>query len=491
MVKELKIFGKQVLQWGEPPEVSKSKIPRSMKGALAFYNDRPKTNLPLKQMREIILTEPMLYKAIQKKNLDIVRNWFIIKPVDDDEEIDKKVLDVIYTFDKRVQFPYKLFLSGVCANIYGTGFLERTFIEPSNISIDSDINENREPLNLLVKNSEHITSKEPKTKGEKKIYWVYQEGTEKTFIHPNRLIDYATDRLPFSSFGISKVNIVRNSLRSKMEGDVASGDTLAWASHGIVDTTIQDMQDDQEKSMAKLYEKRPSAYAHDQTYEVKVHNPTAIDPKPFYDYFYTNIAAVMVMPTHMLTGAELGNVTGSEVGFGAYIHDVENIQKVILTPIIEKIYKQLLKSKGMIWKYKIVWNPIFIDELTEAKITQVRSYSAVNNYNAGIIDIVEARRMLNDGVVNLDVKKVPEPKELPEIPVDQPNTEPQPTDKKPTVKQKKVYPLEEEQKRMINEAAKRERILGEKILKEQEILYDKKQNKKNRRNKRMAKKKKS
>jgi len=49
-----------------------------------------------------------------------------------------------------------------------------------------------------------------------------------------------------------------------------------------------------------------------------VKNPTHIDPSPFYDYFYTNIAAVIDMPKHMLIGGEMGNVTGSEVGTSAY-----------------------------------------------------------------------------------------------------------------------------------------------------------------------------
>jgi hypothetical protein len=478
MVKEFKIFGKQVFQWGEPPEVTKSKAQRSMKKVVAFHGgDVPYKKLSFAQMRKIALCEPMIYKAIQKKNLDTVRNWFVLKSSDGSDKVSDKVLKIIKNFDKRVQFPYKLFTAGVSANIYGTGFLERTFVEPDGLSIESNINEKYMPLNLIPLNSESIGNKKPKSEKGDISYWVKGSGANEVFMHPNRIIDIATDRLPFSSFGISKIHILRNILNSKMEGDVAAGDTLGWASHGIVDTTITGMQDDQEREMLNLYKQQPSAYVHDEDYEINVHNPEAINPKPFYDYFYTNIAAVMIMPTHMLTGAELGNVTGSEVGFGAYVHDVENIQKVIYTPIIEKIYRQLLKSQKLEWKYDIVWNPIFVDELSEGKILQVRSYSAVNSKNAGIIDEVEARRILNNGVVDLDVNKVPEPKE-PVVPVDQPNVEPQPPTKSPTVKQIKVYPLNEKQKEMIERAIVRERELGEEILREQEELYANKMAKK-------------
>lgn len=428
-MKHFKLFGKTILSYGEDESNIHNKV---YSGVMAAGKDYTKP-LSLKQLRNTVISEPLLYKAISKKNLDIVRNWFEIKSVKDDEEVPDKVLDLIYDFNERTNFAFKLNQAGRCANIYGTGFLERTFSGEKNPRLDSKPNSSRKPLGLVVHNPECIMQvKQKERSADKTWYWVYKDvnsfASQEILIHPERLVPVIHDSLPFSKFGISKANICKNILNSKMDADVSSGETLNWFGSGMYDLTINDMQDDQYKAAEKNLMSHPDYLIHDQEYVLDVKNPTRIDPAPFYDYFYQNIAAVMVMPTHMLTGTQLGNVTGSETGFSDYIHDIENIQKVILSPLIKKIYKQLLNSNGFTWKYKILWNPSFIDELSEAKILQTRSFSAVQNVNANIISREEARVILNDGVTHLNPKDVPEEKPSPVVkPVGvEPNPAPQP-----------------------------------------------------------------
>lgn len=429
-MKTLNIFGKEIFSYGEPVSAIHSKM---YSGTMAASSDYAKP-LNVKQLGNTVLAEPLLYKAIVKKNFDTVRNWFEIKTIEDGKEVPKFVLKLIHEFNERNNFKRLLAKTGVSANIYGTGFIERTYIGEEEPDLSSKPNPDRKPLGLILQNSENITERRPRKysrgKNRKVKYWICksQKSGQEIEIHPDRLQDVSIDSLPNSPFGISKVNIVRNILHSKMDSDVSSGEILNWFGSGLYDVMIQNMDEEQRKATEKKLASHPDFLIHDQDYELDVKNPTRIDPAPFYNYFYTNIAAVMVMPTHMLTGATPGNVTGSEVGFSDYIHDIENIQEVVYTPLIVKLYKHLLNTHGHTWKYKVDWNPCFIDELSEAKILQTRSFSAVQNVNAGIIDIKEARIMLNEGVMNLVPGKIPKKPIQPVIvPTGtEPNTEPQP-----------------------------------------------------------------
>ena len=424
-------------------------------------------------LRRIALNEPLTLKAMYKKNKDTIRNWLIVKHIEQDKEVPMRVQTLIRNFEKRTQLKNKLFTAGVCANMYGTGFLERTFVESKNNDSDSPVKKGSKPLNLIPLSSEFITKKEPHPKKKDGLmYFVYDEApNEVRYIHPDRVIDVSIDKLPHSPFGISKVNVLMNILKSKMNADRSSGEILNWFGHGILDMTINHMSPEEQKAMIELFKKHPSYYVHNEDYVLDVKNPTNIDPKPFYEYFYNNIAAAFEIPTNILIGQQIGNVTGSEIGISDYYNDIENIQEVVFTPIIEKIYSNLLETNGMKWDYKIIWNPIFVDELSEAKILQTRTYSAVQDYNSGIVDLPEARTILNDGVLSLDVNKEIEKKEQPSddtVPTTDPNVEPQPTDKKPKVKNIGLERITRQQIEMICEAGRIEMEAQEKRLREAE-----------------------
>ena len=469
-MKELRIFGKNILSWGEPQSKIKRSVNNELMGAAQRYSVE---GLSLKMLRKVALREPLVLKAIHKKNKDTFRNWFSIKTNITNTKPAVRIENILTNFEKQTNFQYILYQAGISANIYGTGFIEVIYKEPKNRSVSSPVDRKARPIGLNVLNSEFIKERKRKNDSDKTLYWIYKgdKDINEIYIHPDRVIPVAIDKLPFSHFGISKINVLANILKSKMNADVAAGETLAWFSTGMLDMTINNMDDDQEKAMLELFNKHPHYFVHDQEYVLDVKNPNRIDPKPFYDYFYTNIAAALEMPTHILTG-ESKNITGIEIGVSDYYHDIENIQKIIFTPIIEKIYSQLLRSYGYNWNYTIKWNPIFVDEMTEGKILQVRSFSAVNAKNAGIISIKEARKILNDGVIALNPDEIQKTTPQPEKPITQPNVEPQPAIKKPTTKNEVIVrPLTDVSRRMIEEAARRERELGEKILKEQEVLF--------------------
>ena len=467
---EFSIFGKKVnLSWADEQQ---SKVYNTVKQQVTNKQSYKK-GLSLVNCRKIMEKEPMMRKASKKKNKDTFRNWFKIVPNDDTDKVDKEVLDIFREFNDRSRFHYKLFQGGFCADIYGTGYIEIVFKEGKNVSVSAK--PSGEPIGLVMLNSEHMKTREY---GEGDIdhkgalFWVYTENpSNKIFIHPDRIIDVATDRTPDSYFGVAKPNLLYNILTSKINSDISLGEILNWFGHGILDTTIEDMNKEQEKQMIALYDKGTNAYVHDEKYKIDVHNPSQIDPKNFITALYMNISAAFEMPLHILTGESVGNVTGSEVGVSDYYHDIENNQKIIYTPIVRNIYKRILEARGKKWKYNIVWNPIFVDEMSEAKILQSRTWSASNAYNAGYIDISEARKITNEGVVKLDInKKIEKPK--PVVAPTNPNVDPQPAVKKPVKNVSFLVPLNEEQKRMIKAVVDREKKLGEEVLAEQDRLFE-------------------
>lgn len=481
-MKEIKLFGRQILSWGEEG----SKIGRSVKHAISTESSQYRVGtLSLEMLRRVALSEPLVLKAMQKKNKDIFRNWFEIISKENDEKLSVRIENIIKDFEELTRIQYKLYVSGICSNIYGTGFIEVIYNNDKDRPAYTSPSPNARPVNLRVLNPEFIKERKKRDNADPILYWVYRENSQsdEIFFHPDRIIDVAVDRLPFNDFGISKINILKNILESKMNADIAAGETLAWFSTGILDMKIEGMDDEQEKAMLKLFKEHPHYYVHDEDYELDIKNPTRIDPKPFYDYFYANIAAGMEMPVSLLVGSG-GGGAGMEYGITDYYHDIENMQEIIFAPIIVKLYTQLLKSYGFHWNYRVKWNPIFVDELAEAKILQARSYTAVNAYNAGIIDISESRDMLVNGIVELDINKAPKIKPIsPTGAPSQPNVEPQPAEKKPTAKiQSEIKPLSQLSKAMIEEAAKRERELGESVLKEQEEIFKEKPKRKRKKN---------
>ena len=451
---KLKLFGREIIS------LSGSKV--TGKGTLSsiIHDDRSNVSeIKADMLRKIVLREPLIFKAIWKKNKDTFKNGYNVLDVATNEELIPKFNKYLNIFNKKTDFFNTFTIGGICANIYGIGFVEKIYKEDDSISAESKPNDSVMLIDLELLNSENISRLAPKMGDVGDKFYHYAKGSETIYIHPSRIEPVVIDKLPFSKFGISKVALLVNVLKSKMNFDISSGEYLNWGGLGMFDLLIKGMTDAQEEAAKKTLKTHPDFLVHDEDYELKVENPKSLSPADFINYFYVNIAAAIEMPKNMLTGGEMGNITGSEVGLSSYYSDIENNQKILSTPILN-IYEEILKRNfGIDKELELDWHETFIDELSEAKILQTRSYSAVQCVNSGnpIIDVSEARKMLRDGYVDLDINKVPEIEGKPVEPSD-PNIEPQPVIK-PTKKDSKFKELSPLQKTMIaieQEIGKRE-----------------------------------
>jgi len=294
---------------------------------------------------------------------------------------------------------------------------------------------------------------------------------------------FKDDQLPFSKFGISKVDMLRNIINSEQDIDIATGEILKWFSHGILEMTKEGMQPNERKEILKIMENHPNFYANSDKWKLEVHNPTAIDPKEFYNYIILGIASVFVMPTQVLLGVQIGKVTGAETGYSDYYRDVKDKQELIDTPHIKQLYKELFAGYNREFKYKPIWNDIYVGELAESELLGKRAATVqiLLSSNPPVISQEEAREMMNKGTIYLDpAKKIKAPKNN-GLPGDDNKEKQNPIvrkplkdkDKKPKKESVDIYQLKQEmiEKRKMQEQAKLEKAMGEKIIEEQDNLF--------------------
>jgi len=422
-------------------------------------------SLSRSDLGRIATLEPMIRKGIWKENKDIFGEGWTVEHKDKDLEVDEDDQELIDEFNKNSQLKYKLEQTGISCNIYGDGFLEKNYDElPDNTKEDDTP---QTPLrNITVINAEYIE----KTKhiGDTE-YYVYKTSKKKgseEYIHPNRLYHIVKKRLPGYLFGISDIYTCNRILRSKMNADTYFGEFIEWAGKGVFDVTLTGANTTDLKEAEKTV-KRRNVQIHDENITWQVHNPVAMQPKDYYDYFFINIAATLDMPQHILTGVQPGQLTGSEIGLADYYKNIINLQELVFTPVIEDIYNQVLRENGSSFEdYEIVWNPIYIDETSEANILKMRSEAASMAIDRFVITEDEYRMILKEGIQNLKGNIVldgdaPE-KPLMPLPVEQPL----PADKTPLMDKEQKLRWERERLLGLLEINKQDERLKESLRKD-------------------------
>jgi len=194
-----------------------------------------------------------------------------------------------------------------------------------------------------------------------------------------------------------------------MNADKYYGEFIQWAGKGLYDVEIKGVdQTTINEYIARIEKsKNTNLQAHDENVKWQVHNPVIFNPKEFNDYFYINIAALADLPQHILTGVQPGQLTGSEIGLADYYKNIMNIQTTIYSVLLEDIYNLVLKPQGYSFEgYRIKWNPIYVDEMSEATILKTRSEAGSYLIDRGAIDEDEYRMIAREGIQNLSGESI-------------------------------------------------------------------------------------
>jgi len=364
--------------------------------------------------RQMALTTPFYMKGLRKKCRDTFRaGWDYNKDGKRPSEIELRILT---DFNKRNNMYAFMEKMKQDAHIYGDGICLIIF---TNDQKTKQPNLSKKPKNGAVPyilkrmNPEMITSYEYlnevyKKQGLQHIVYDNAATGQKIFIHPDRILKFEETDFAFTKFGISDIDILRHVISSEADVDIATGEILKWFSYGVIHWTKDGAGKNTMKQMRKVAEQHPHIYIGDETDHLQIENPESIDPEPFYNYLIMSIAAVLVMPTHVLKGVEIGQSTGAEAGYADYYKDIRDSQELIYKPNLEKLYSMLFESYfdgKRVFDYEVIFNPMYVGEMAEAEVDAKRAATAVNLKTANVIDLEESRKYMNEGHIILDTEK--------------------------------------------------------------------------------------
>lgn len=378
--------------------------------------------------RKLALTAPGFIKGSIKKSKDTFRAGFDINK--NGKEISEKEKDWLNAFNKRNNILTLLSETKFAIHVYGEAIWYVRFEEELKKKVNhaSPPPENALPYRVKLLDPEKVVKFEYKNKtyrdkGIKHLLCRQSDGKE-YYVHPSRLVPFYEKKLPFSDFGISDVVILRHIINSIADVDIGTGKTLKWFSHGIIEWTRDNANKTQRDKMKAIAKTHPDIYIGNEKYHLKIHNPRAIDPEPFYDYLWMCIAAVLVLPTHVLKGVEVGRVTGAEAGYSDYYRDIEDLQNLVYSPRLTHIYQRIFdhytaeelkknpnKPNVYVFDYDIQWNPTYVNEQAEAELDNMRADTIDKLGKNSVLSKSEERDVYNRGHIKLDINKIPDQKE--------------------------------------------------------------------------------
>ena len=377
-------------------------------------------NFTPEKRRRLAHASPIYMKGIKKKSSDTFRAGIELeRPFTRTKAADFD-LKLIAAFNRHSKIWTKLRIADRCSHIYGDGLILIKYLDDNkngkNGSPDLTVPapKGAKPFDLDLLNPELVYEMEW-YEGDKRYNWkklnvqhyhLKAKGGDDRYIHPDRVRCASRNQLPLQKLGTSDIDILADILNSYADINIATGEILKWFSHGIINLTKEGMGDKEREKLLEELAKHNNIYANDDRYKLDIITGEAIDPRAFYDFILQNIAGVIGMPTHMLTGVVVGRSSGAETGYADYYRDVRDDQDLMYTPLLDKLYGQLLKAWGREFAYDIIWNQIYIDEKAEGEVDKIRAESVQILKNSGVIDNKEARHKMNKGYIDLDIDKV-------------------------------------------------------------------------------------
>ena len=422
-----------------PEDVKEEKVEDNLPFKPSEYGEESKKfsmivegkNLTPLMRRKMALTTPFYMKGLRKKCRDTFRAG--LDYTKDGKKPSEVELRVLNSFNKRNNIYAFLEKMKQDAHVYGDGICLIVFTNDQRVKkpdLSKKPSKGAVPYTLKRMNPEMITSYDYindkyKRQGFQHLVYDNQETGQKIFIHPDRVLMFEETDFAFTKFGISDMDILRHVVSSFADIDIATGEILKWFSYGVIHWTKDGAGKNTMKEMKKVASLHPHIYIGDETDHLEIENPESINPEPFYNHLIMSIAAVLVMPTHVLKGVEIGQSTGAEAGYADYYKDIRDSQELIYKPQLEKLYSLLFESYfdgKRVFDYEVVFNPMYVGEMAEAEVDAKRAATAVNLKTADVIDLEESRKYMNDGHIFLDpAKEIEQKEEQPKEEMVQPN----------------------------------------------------------------------
>lgn len=402
---------------------------------------------------------PHISKAYTWITEDLVSNWFEIDSPLDSEDVPENIEKTITDFIKEKRVKKKIYQMVWDGKWQGNGWIE--LVTDGDKEPESELSGNL--VDIAYVDTRKITGYKYYPEGHENYgeieFWTMRKGTQTIKIHSSRLLQFAPNKIGNDPFGYSDTETAWNAVAANNTSIKALANLINVHAHPYLynntGQTSQKSIDDAFKMMQDVAEgKIKAGLVGGEGSDMKILNPSAIEPRFIMDAFYTEFSSAVKIPKMLLVGEQTGHLTGSGHELKKYYDHIDSVRNIQLTPIMNHIFTLLL---GDSWKYDIYWNPNFIDEKSEIENKTKWIEWVSKAYQIGVIDVIEARQLLRE----MDIS-VPEGNPLDELePIEE--EEPQEILPQITDSYKKRLPTPEELER-----AEELRKLGIKELAEQE-----------------------
>ncbi|MCK5018140.1 MAG: DUF1073 domain-containing protein [Candidatus Peribacteraceae bacterium] len=341
--------------------------------------------------------EPLSGAAIEKTASMMTDKWMEMDDPTRGQSMNDAVNEQLVQDHRRLKLPQNFDWLIKQAMIFGNGWLE--------IIPEIGDTEPTEPLMNLQGishfekvDSEHMAEYVKPDKRSKGTFFFIEQRPDgqEVLHHESRVLHLPWFQIGSDPLGFGIYDRSFRSMIQKIKMDWAVGQVIyRYGKPFLVLKTTGGGKKDVLQALKLIKNLNPNTgFAGTEKHTFEILNPTAIDPKPFAEYYYINSAAACEMPMFEFMGAQRGQVTGGEVDLGGWYNLLASKQNIKLSPLIYQINNILLDD---LWEDEVYWNPMHVDQKRQAEIDKLNAETVKLIYNdGGLCTDVEGRQLLRD-----------------------------------------------------------------------------------------------
>lgn len=352
--------------------------------------DQPATNvLRPERLQQVFREEPLTRRGINKHAGSVVKEWFqLTDPKDQDQEHPEN--QAFQAWAKAIQLKRKAKLALVDAHVYGDGLFELEWDDEGDS--DAPIPADAVLLDVHVIDPATVTLRRQKDdNGLWRTGLTQRAGGQTVVLHPDRLRHFKLSELSGHIGGLSTIEAAFHTAISKIASDQSLGDLVRHCGvplrHGVI-TNGSPEEIDALWAILKSPKLNRGIVTDDRTV-VNQLNPTVINVEPFYDAYVTSLAAAIGLPKMMLTGAQAGQLTGSQVNLDDFHGDLTEVRENVLDPFLRDVVvgTTRLDPAG----FDLWWHPFPKNMEAEARALRDKSVAFLTFTTGGVAPMAAAR----------------------------------------------------------------------------------------------------
>lgn len=346
--------------------------------------------------------DPMVYGGINKKSLDMTKRWHRFESSDiNEDDPDPAIVAKLERFARRVGLRSVTTKAVADAVLYGDAYVEKVALGDTATAEQPLVVGRIVELPHIVPSTISVV-REKATDAEIEHgslkHYRQQSGGKQIVIHPSRVEHLRFHSLGDDVRGLGAVEAAIRTIVAKEKGDEAMGDQMAWYAKGFHTLTIDDATteelDEAWRIIKKAKRQGSNEFVGSDRHHYSVQSGAVYNPDPFNTAFYYNLASALGMPKDVLIGASAGAITGSETNLRDYYEALDALLQTHLTPFLERLYAHELGVAVEELPVRIVWNPLYVNEETEAKTRFTEAQAASIAWRDGAITKNEYRQRL-------------------------------------------------------------------------------------------------